>query len=100
MMWRCPAVPFWMFRCRVLTVLELQRALTAAGSHRPVIFITGKGDIPTSVRAMKAGAMDFLTKPVKDKDLLEAVSRELKPGTPSSASFIQNWNRSRRKSRP
>jgi FixJ family two-component response regulator len=54
--------------CAVLDValpgldgLELQRALTAAGSQRPVIFITGKGDIPTSVRAMKAGAVDFLT---------------------------------------
>ena len=69
--------------CAVLDVsmpgldgLELQRALTAsAGSHRPVVFITGKGDIPTSVRAMKAGALDFLTKPINDKDLLEAVSR-------------------------
>jgi FixJ family two-component response regulator len=38
------------------------------------MFVTGKGDIPTSVRAMKAGAIDFLTKPVKDKDLFEAVS--------------------------
>ena len=55
--------------------LELQRALTAAGgSHRPVLFVTGKGDIPTSVRAMKAGAIDFLTKPVKDEDLFKAVS--------------------------
>jgi FixJ family two-component response regulator len=55
--------------------LQLQRALTAAGgSHRPVLFVTGKGDIPTSVRAMKAGAIDFLTKPVNDKDLFEAVS--------------------------
>ena len=55
--------------------LELQQVLTAGGSQRPVIFLTGKGDIPTSVRAMKAGAIDFLTKPVKDKDLFEAVSR-------------------------
>ncbi len=55
--------------------LELQRALTATGgSHRPVLFVTGKGDIPTSVRAMKAGAIDFLTKPVKDEDLFKAVS--------------------------
>jgi len=69
--------------CAVLDVsmpgldgLELQRALTASvGSHRPVVFITGKGDIPTSVRAMKAGAIDFLTKPVKDKDLFDAISR-------------------------
>lgn len=69
--------------CAVLDVsmpgldgLELQRVLTASvGSHRSVVFITGKGDIPTSVRAMKAGAIDFLTKPVKDKDLFEAISR-------------------------
>ncbi|MGZ5148207.1 MAG: response regulator transcription factor [Burkholderiales bacterium] len=68
--------------CAVLDVylpdldgLELQQALTAGGSHRPVIFITGKGDIPTSVRAMKAGAIDFLTKPVSDEDLLGAIAR-------------------------
>src|SRR3954447_2817454 len=68
--------------CAVLDVsmpgldgLELQQALTAGGSHRPVIFITGKGDIPTSVRAMKAGAIDFLTKPVSDTDLLGAIGR-------------------------
>lgn len=68
--------------CAVLDVsmpgldgLELQRALSAEGSHRPVVFITGKGDIPTSVRAMKAGAVDFLTKPVSDKELLGAIAR-------------------------
>jgi FixJ family two-component response regulator len=68
--------------CAVLDVampgldgLALQRAITAGGSHRPVIFITGKGDIPTSVRAMKAGAIDFLTKPVTDEDLLDAIAR-------------------------
>lgn len=69
--------------CAVLDVsmpnldgLEIQDALsTASGSHRPIVFITGKGDIPTSVRAMKAGAIDFLTKPVKEKDLIEALSR-------------------------
>ena len=69
--------------CAVLDVsmpgldgLELQRALTVTnGFHRPVVFVTGKGDIPTSVRAIKAGAIDFLTKPVKDVDLFEAVSR-------------------------
>ena len=54
--------------------LEIQDVLTN-GSHRPVVFVTGKGDIPTSVRAMKAGAIDFLTKPVKDQDLFEALSR-------------------------
>jgi FixJ family two-component response regulator len=69
--------------CAVLDVsmpnldgLEIQGALsTASGTHRPVVFVTGKGDIPTSVRAMKAGAIDFLTKPVKDQDLFEALSR-------------------------
>ena len=56
--------------------LEIQDVLiTASGSHRPIVFVTGKGDIPTSVRAMKAGAIDFLTKPVKEQDLIEALSR-------------------------
>ena len=55
--------------------LALQQALTAGGSRRPVIFLTGKGDIPTSVRAMRAGAIDFLTKPVDDCDLLQAIAR-------------------------
>ena len=55
--------------------LELQQALNAGGSQRPIIFITGKGDVPASVRAMKAGAIDFLTKPVKDSDLFEAIRR-------------------------
>jgi FixJ family two-component response regulator len=63
--------------------LELQRALTAGGSHRPVIFITGKGDIPTSVRAMKAGALDFLTKPVSNADLLGAIARAQEQDTKS-----------------
>lgn len=55
--------------------LELQRALTVGGFQRPVIFLTGQGDIPTSVRAMRAGAVDFLTKPVTDDTLLEAIAR-------------------------
>jgi FixJ family two-component response regulator len=68
--------------CAVLDVsmpgldgLQLQQALTAGGSQRPVIFLTGKGDIPTSVRAMRSGAIDFLTKPINDADLLEAIAR-------------------------
>jgi FixJ family two-component response regulator len=68
--------------CAVLDVsmpdldgLELQQALTTQGSQRPVIFLTGRGDIPTSVRAMQAGAIDFLTKPVNDADLLAAIAR-------------------------
>jgi FixJ family two-component response regulator len=58
--------------------LELQQALSGRGSQRPVIFLTGKGDIPTSVRAMRAGAIDFLTKPVNDDDLLAAIARAVK----------------------
>jgi len=54
--------------------IELQAALKAGGVERPVIFITGVGDIPVTVRAMKAGAVDFLTKPVKSRDLLAAVA--------------------------
>jgi FixJ family two-component response regulator len=54
--------------------IELQAALKAGGVERPVIFITGVGDIPVTVRAMKAGAIDFLTKPVKSRDLLAAVA--------------------------
>ena len=53
--------------------LQLQQALAVSGCARPIVFITGRGDIPTSVRAMKGGAVDFLTKPVNDKDLLAAV---------------------------
>ena len=58
--------------------LALQEALTADGVHRPVIFITGVGDVPTSVRAMKAGAIDFLTKPVDETVLLAAIERAAK----------------------
>jgi FixJ family two-component response regulator len=57
--------------------LEIQYALTARGDKRPIIFITGGGDVATGIRAMKAGAVDFLTKPVMEKDLLEAVDRAL-----------------------
>src|SRR5262245_28343970 len=55
--------------------LELQEAFKARGHQRPVIFITGKGDIPRTVRAMKAGAIDFLTKPVGHKTLLDAIAQ-------------------------
>jgi FixJ family two-component response regulator len=53
--------------------LELQRKLAEAGVHIPVIFITGHGDIPMSVKAMKSGAVEFLTKPFDDQDLLNAI---------------------------
>jgi FixJ family two-component response regulator len=55
--------------------LELQETFKVDGNQRPVIFITGKGDIPKTVRAMKAGAIDFLTKPVSDKTLLDAIAQ-------------------------
>jgi FixJ family two-component response regulator len=58
--------------------LELQRELTAANKAIPIIFITGHGDIPMSVRAMKAGAVEFLAKPFRDKDLLEAIRQAIK----------------------
>lgn len=53
--------------------LQIQRELAARGCALPIIFITGHGDIPMSVRAMKAGAVEFLTKPFRDQDLLDAI---------------------------
>jgi RNA polymerase sigma factor (sigma-70 family) len=53
--------------------LDLQRRLADANVHVPIIIITGHGDIPMSVRAMKAGAIEFLTKPFRDQDLLDAI---------------------------
>jgi len=60
-----------------LNGLELQEALRVKGSAIPIIFLTGHGDIPMSVQAIKGGALDFLTKPVHDKDLLKAVEAAL-----------------------
>lgn len=53
--------------------LDLQRELVAANRELPIIFITGHGDIPMSVQAMKSGAIEFLTKPFRDQDLLDAI---------------------------
>ena len=55
--------------------LELQRTLMKAGIALPIVFVTGHGDVPISVAAMKAGATEFLTKPLRDQDLLDAVAR-------------------------
>ena len=60
-----------------LSGLDLQRELAAHGIKLPIIFITGYGDIPMSVRAMKAGAQEFLTKPFRDQDLLDAIQQAL-----------------------
>lgn len=57
--------------------LDMQRELAQANARLPIIFITGYGDIPMSVRAMKAGAVEFLTKPFRDQDLLDAVGAAL-----------------------
>src|SRR6266542_3716707 len=73
---RRPAAP----GCLVLDVrlpglsgLDLQRELAETDAELPIIFITGHGDIPMSVRAMKAGAVEFLTKPFRQQDLLDAI---------------------------
>lgn len=75
-----PAVP----GCLVLDVampglngMELQEMLEARGGGLPVVFLTGHGDIPMSVQAMKRGAVDFLTKPVNDGDLIKAIRSAL-----------------------
>jgi FixJ family two-component response regulator len=60
-----------------LNGLELQGALAAAGCQRPIVFLSGHGDVPSSVRAMKAGAVDFLTKPVSEENLLAAIQRAI-----------------------
>ena len=72
------------YGCLVLDVrlpgvsgLEFQRQLTSAGIEIPIIFITGHGDIPMSVQAMKAGAVEFLTKPFRDQDLLDAIFKAI-----------------------
>jgi FixJ family two-component response regulator len=57
--------------------LDFQEKLTGAGVRLPVVFMTGHGDIPMSVRGMKAGAIDFLTKPFRDQDMLDAVAQAL-----------------------
>ena len=60
-----------------LSGLDLQKRMAEAGMDIPIIFITGHGDIPMTVRAMKAGAVEFLTKPFRDQDLLDAIQQAL-----------------------
>jgi FixJ family two-component response regulator len=60
-----------------LSGLDFQTQLAAANIHIPIIIMTGYGDIPMSVRAMKAGAIDFLTKPFRDQDMLDAVTQAI-----------------------
>jgi FixJ family two-component response regulator len=77
---KLPDVP----RCLVLDIrlpggsgLDFQEALAKTGIQIPIVFLTAYGDIPMSVKAMKAGAVDFLTKPFRDQDMLDAVTRAL-----------------------
>ena len=60
-----------------LSGLDLQREMADANIHTPIIFITGYGDVPMTVHAMKAGAVEFLTKPFRDQDLLDAIQQAL-----------------------
>jgi RNA polymerase sigma factor (sigma-70 family) len=60
-------------RLRGLSGLDCQRELAARNIHIPIVFVTGHGDIPMSVRAMQAGAVEFITKPFRDQDLLDAI---------------------------
>lgn len=64
-------------RMAELDGLQLQRRLTETGHHIPIIFITGHGNVPMSVRAMQDGAVDFLQKPFDDRDLLAAIERAI-----------------------
>jgi FixJ family two-component response regulator len=82
--YKLPAVP----SCLVLDVrlpgmsgLDLQHRLNELGTQIPVIFITGHGDIPMTVKAMKCGAVEFLTKPFRDQDLIDAIQQALKRDT-------------------
>ena len=69
----CPTCLILDIRLPGQSGLDLQRELNARHSELPIIFITGHGDIPMTVQAMKAGAIEFLTKPFRDQDLLDAV---------------------------
>ena len=77
---RLPDVPSCLIldiRLPGLSGLDLQGKLAEGGVHTPIVFMTGHGDIPMSVEAMKAGAVDFLTKPFRDQDLLDAVGKAI-----------------------
>jgi FixJ family two-component response regulator len=73
----CPACLLLDVRMPGLTGLEVQDALATAGIAIPIVFLTGHGDIPMTVRAMKAGAVEFLTKPFQDEALLAAIRQGL-----------------------
>ena len=70
-----------------LTGMDLQEELNRADYHMPIIFITGHGNIPMSVEAMKKGAVDFLTKPFDDKELLQAIEKAIEKDTHARAQY-------------
>lgn len=74
----CPSCLVLDVRMPGLSGLDLQREMTRAGIRIPIIFITGHGDIPMSVQAMKAGAVEFLTKPFREQDLLDSVAQAIR----------------------
>jgi FixJ family two-component response regulator len=79
-----------------LSGMDLQKELNKADYHMPIIFITGHGDIPMSVEAMKKGAIDFLTKPFDDKELLQAVEKAIEKDTYAKAEYDETLDIRRR----
>ena len=75
-----------------LTGMVLQEELNKADYHMPIIFITGHGDIPRSVEAMKKGAVDFLTKPFDDKELLQAVEKAIEKDTCTRTEYDKTFD--------
>jgi FixJ family two-component response regulator len=73
----CPSCLVLDVRFHGVSGLDLQRQLTESGIRIPIIFITGHGDIPMTVKAMKSGAVEFLTKPFRNQDLLDAIHQAL-----------------------
>ena len=79
-----------------LSGMDLQKELNRADYHMPIIFITGHGDIPMSVEAMKKGAVDFLTKPFDDKELLQALEKAIEKDTYARAEYDETLDIRRR----
>lgn len=74
----CPSCLVLDIRLPGMSGLEVQRKLNEAGAQIPIIFITSHGDIPMTVKALKSGAVEFLTKPFRDQDLIDAIQQALK----------------------
>jgi FixJ family two-component response regulator len=70
-----------------LSGMDLQKELNKADYHMPIVFITGHGDIPMSVEAMKKGAVDFLTKPFNDEELLQAIEKAIQKDRQTRAEY-------------